>query len=583
MKINQVRFNSPTAAAFGNIPKFEPTDRFDIDTSSDIALFAARRAKKIQVDGITEDLFWQNGNLLTTDDRKAFTDGSRTKPYGEGSIKVGVSPTADGMRIKVKSHHKTKNEKVQLTLQVRVINQGKEQLITLGVLNSIKDKLNTRYYEATNYYDVTYDDINAYLQKHAPHLTVVPGTTLAVSARWDAGHEWGGYNRNGMIEAPRPLKAASPVAIRTNPAGAITYDDVPLDIAVPVDDDFYQRYKAVVKKNSKLTTRMECEYKGATSEDELEAAVRSLYELSDDADALKKLLGDDWSIEPITRYYVKDDNGNVLKDARGFPKIDPMKDIYYDSPSWSITKRKGALRVRSNKQKSGSLNVKPGNGVLDPQTGIRKRVEIGLDLRRGFDIERLKDLFTEKSEYYNPFNEMEAMDGRIREDKVLQPALEVVGDRHKFKLTNQQTGEEIEISCDFTKAKTLRDADADPKTGEPREAEHFQIEMEIDHLQINSTNVVTGPNVANRSWTKFRNQNDQVKYLSELDEDESAINTGRPRIHTREDLKNPNALKEELKALGTVKEKLIAHLFKNGMKPATQKAHMAWELMGLDK
>ena len=230
---------------------------------------------------------------------------------------------------------------------------------------------------------------------------------------------------------------------------------------------------------------------------------------------LDQILGKDLVMVPVRRHWMctdgqplgerdlanlgVDKNGapiTVQRDARGWPHLDPMKDVYRDDKNLTFSKASGAARARSNGQKSGHVEVKPNGGVLDPKTGIRQRVEIGLSLKPNVNPDEFKTLLRYME--LNPGSELaQSPLGHIileaKKAGVLEALTQDVTEwadvtqiRHKFEVKNTKTGTAAEVSLDMVHAKTVRNEHQ--VNGQPQEQTYYVIETELDHLQLNSSN-----------------------------------------------------------------------------------------------
>ncbi len=506
--------------------------------------------------------------------------GGRT---GRGHIKVDAKPSAKGALVTVHSYHSNPGDKITLVLQARVNDGGKETIISLATLAD-KEVLNKTGYKGERTYEIDYGQINKFLAKEAPQLKIEPGTPLAVGALWATGHQWGGFNRGGFFAAPTPLGGSSAVAVRAGalkPTARKGKQSLPLDAAVRYTPALESKWKNVLEKGGAVTTRLESELKanprggrGTTGERELEKAVRLLYTLVGDAKAARKVLGPDWEIEPITRHYVKDARGRVRKDPRGFPKTDPMIDVYFDSDSYEITARQGALRIRSNEAKTGRLNIK-GTATRDDHR-VCQRVEYGLDLKPRAKLSDIKRFLGGENSLYNRgWSELDSQ-GYVGTYS-LSEAFKIIGDRHKFKLKSKKSGVEVEISLDFTTVQDLRNKDA---SGKLREAHFAQVEMELDHLQINSANMQPGyasPSSVEMPATKA----EQHRAMQKLSKHATLQTSAEPFLHkfshTKDKSFRDSDSYKEFKKL--VSGKLLKVLFPRGLSVGSQKAYTGAKLM----
>jgi hypothetical protein len=295
-------------------------------------------------------------------------------------------------------------------------------------------------------------------------------------------------------------------------------------------------------------------------------------------------LGTDAQGAPIT----------VTRDQNGWPHLDPMRDNYSDDKNLTFAQQSGAARVRGNAQKAGHAEFKIGGGVLDKKTGIRQRVETGLSLRPGATENQLKAIL--KFIQDNPSHQLaQSPLGHLVEEARKGGVLNAMGNdrtpwadvnqiRQKFELKNTKTGTSAELSLDYVHSKTVRPEHM--KNGQPQEATYYVIETELDHLQINSSNVTALQDskskaaltsaAAQETWLK-----DTAAKQASGDVDLQVLS--KPQLHSNEHVKEGSFRQtDSYKDFEAMQEKLIASLCK-GFRPgpARQKsAHFA-ELLGL--
>jgi hypothetical protein len=526
-------------------------------------------------------------------------------PVQRGFIRPDAEAIPGGFRLNVKSFHKTKNSKVTLYLIAEVLDQKTNQLktITLSVLTNNEDLCGNGY-RGDHYFDIKFDDVNKFLKSKNPNLKITPGhTTLGVAARWSNGHQAGGFGRGGTFRVPLDSGTQNvhsvPAASRANTDEA----DLPLDMQVAYPPQLVQQVPTL-KPDGNIVSRLESELKGEASKQEMTSAVTQMYKLVEqvqqgDKSGVERMLGKDWTIETVNRYWIKDDGGSTegkpgtgffkgfRVDDDGLPIQDPMRDQYMDDPNLRMTRHQGAIRLRTNKQAT-VINVKPGGGRRDDRSNITQRVEVGVELKPGATVQEagntLRGLATNRQFSGSIFNhaqrQVNELDGQLNLQNALQPWLEVVQDRHKFTVKNEKTGVEIELSFDKVNTKTLRPnlAEAD---GSPREAEFYVLEAELDHLQLassNASNYAAG-SVSNSSGT-FSNDQQQDTWLASTS-DQVTMDL-EPRLHELDDLQNKSFRQTtSYKQFEGATGKLIPALFPNGLTPGIQKAAAAAEKLGL--
>ncbi len=389
-----------------------------------------------------------------------------------------------------------------------------------------------------------------------------------------------------------------------------------------------------------ITTRLESEYKGSVDPGEMNTMISKGYELAElsekamggDAAARKKLdrlLGPDLVLTPVKRHWMASDgeplgsrttnDHNVVgdfdaagkftaaldaagkeivvnKDAAGWPSLDPMKDGYSDDKSLTFSKESGAARVRGNKQKMGHAEFKIGGGVLDTKTGIRQRVETGLSLKPGATEDQLKALLKFMKD--NPNSELaqsplghlieEAKKGGVLDAMATDrtPWADVTQIRHKFELKNTKTGTAAELSLDMVSAQTLRKEHE--VSGAAQTREYFVIEMELDHLQLNSSNVTEMADTKTKAaLTSTVEQETWLKATAAAQQkgDVELEVMSKPQLHSNEHVKDGSFRQtSSYKDFEGMQARLLVAICDNGAfkpGPARQKsAHFA-ELLGL--
>ncbi|MCK5689586.1 hypothetical protein KAI87_09975, partial [Myxococcota bacterium] len=272
-------------------------------------------------------------------------------------------------------------------------------------------------------------------------------------------------------------------------------------------------------------------------------------------------------------------------DDNGLPVQDPMHDEYMDDDKLRMTGVQGAIRLRKNKQAT-MINVKPGGGREDPATGIRQRVEVGLELTADSTVEdatKMLGKLAGDSRWNNTvFNhadrQVRQLDSELKLANALKPWLNVVQDRHKFTVKNEKTGVEIELSLDKVLASTIRPEHAMPD-GSPRSTEFFILEAELDHLQLASNNQSSYA-AGGASSGVFKSNDSQDTWLKNTGTDVTM--DIEPRLHELDDLNNAAFRStDSYKSFEGVNELIKKALFPAGFQPAIQKAAQAGQLLGL--
>ena len=308
-----------------------------------------------------------------------------------GYVKCEAEAIADGFRLRVNTFHENTNDKITLVLQTEVFDPDSNsiQTINLSVLANAVE-LNGNSYRGNYTVDVSYDDINKFFKKRKSKLQVTPGTTqLFVAAFWNDGsggvsHRAGGPGRGGDFRTPAPngtMSATGAWIQGLSGTAAKPTQDLPLDMAVSYPTRLTADYP-VLKADGNVVTRLESEFKGVADKDSMTKAISRMYEMasqaaSGDKSEIQKLLGKNWTVSTVNRYWLKDDGSANLpgKAGAGFfkgfrvdddnlPIQDPMLDHYMDDKDLSLTRTEGALRLRNNKAAT-VIHIKPGAGVID--------------------------------------------------------------------------------------------------------------------------------------------------------------------------------------------------------------------------
>ncbi len=532
-------------------------------------------------------------------------NGTGEGPVSRGFVRCDASPIPGGCRLHVESFHGNHNDSITLYLLAEVLDEKTNQLrtVTLSVLAN-GENLNGQSFRGNTYFDISYDDVNKWLQQRNGALHVTPGsTTLAVAARWSVGHQAGGFGRGGVFRLPPASTAQSALNVRAaNASGATDKLDVPLDMQVGYPQQLVQAVPQL-KPDGAILSRLESELKGCTSKDDMVAGVKEAYRLSALAHEgktaeVEKILGKGWGIEPVSRYWLKDDGaanqpgkpGSGLTkgyrvDDRGWPLQDPMHDTYMDNANLDMTAHEGAIRLRKNKQAT-EVNVKPGGGRRDDKTKITQRIEYALMLlakANTADCAQVLQMIAGNAQWSGTiFNqaqrEVNKLDATLNLAQCLVPWLDVVQERHKFTVKNDK-GVEIELSLDFVKAKTTRPNQAG-RDGQPREVEFCVLEAELDHLQLQSANQANYVAASSVGTAHFSTEQEQDSWLKATSQ--NVTMDIEPRLHEVKDLEN-KAFREtaSYRAFEGISDRMLGALFPNGLATGRQKAAHAAELLGL--
>jgi hypothetical protein len=439
----------------------------------------------------------QPGQLGGTESRADLEDGGWVS---RGFIDVKFAPAVGGVDISVESRHTKPSNPASYTgdemviyLQARVLDAGKERVITLatmfdGVMNADGTS------SATKKFHVNYDDINTWLQAKNPNLKFVPGDPLAAYAVWKSvGHQWGGFMREGYFNSPQPLGRTNAIDVRSGNIGkapqVVATSDIvkPIDITHSVPESLVTQFPLVLEKGSKLVSRREHETKYCPKTlDELKAATLKLMSIAAAGPAekekllvdmfgkdehLSKMRGMDvsgWKLHTTDRYYSKDAQGQVRKNADGLPIVVPMFDVYQDDAkpargekfpfarnNMATRFRDGEIKAGSNVGSMGKLNMKTPR-VNDPFTLIQTGLELSLDTKPGISkndaaMTQLATFLDSAPSPYNPLTEQKKVDSNLRGASVQQSAINNLANRYKFTLEHEN-GMEVEISMDIVHA-----------------------------------------------------------------------------------------------------------------------------------
>ena len=572
---------------------------------------------------------------------------------GYGDV-TKVAATQDGFKVDLNIFTSSANDPVQLFLQLPIFDKktGALTYLNLDLLTADgkgKFEDNVAQTQTTDpiswqpcfggsrSYQFSLAQINDFIKASGLKLEVKPGDQMSISGIVvGSGHRVMNAASNGFV-VPQPTVNQAQV-IRPGQAAAaaaagIKAQDLPLDISIKLSKEIlneglelpgvgYMTPGQILEGD--ITTRLESEFKGSVSASQMDSMITSSYalaELSDkalggDAAARKKLdrlLGPGLVLTPVKRHWLTSDgepvgerdpanlgtdkNGQPItipRDAKGWPNLDPMEDGYSDDKALTFSQNSGAARTRGNKQKMGHAEFKLNGGVLDPKTGIRQRVEIGLTLKPGADDAKLKALLQYIAD--NPSSKIaQSPLGHIIEDARKAGVLDaVIGDRrpwadvtqirHKFELKNTKTGTSAELSLDIVHSKTVRAEHM--VNGQPQEQTYYVIEAELDHLQISSKNVTEMPEASSKS--AFTNAAAQESWLQTKATEQASgaadlMILNRPQLHSVDHVKDGTFRQTaSYKDYEGMQEHLLVAIcdnFKPG--PARQKsAHFA-ELLGL--
>jgi hypothetical protein len=293
-----------------------------------------------------------------------------------------------------------------------------------------------------------------------------------------------------------------------------------------------------LKSDGNIVSRLESELKGGTDKASMTKAVHEMYRLAALAHQgnhkeVEKLLGKDWTVETVNRYWLKDDGSGTQPgkagtgffkgfrvDDKGLPIQDPMLDSYMDDANLAMTRHEGAIRLRKNQQAT-MINVKPGGGRRDDKTQITQRIEVGIELK--------------------PTANTADASMALRS------------------LASGQWSGTV-----FNHAQ--------------REVEFCVLEAELDHLQLQSGNQAAYVAAGSVNSSYFPDENQQDQWLRATTP--SVTMDIDPRLHEIKDLDNQSFRSTSSDtAFEGVAAKLVPALFPQGLESGRQKAAYAAELM----
>ncbi len=571
------------------------------------------------------------------------TTGGGFVAYGDIST---PRPTASGFDVDVTLYTTQNTDRISLLLQVPLLDSVSGQLTYFNLDLLTFDSQAKTYDESITTtagtepisgascftgrrsYSFSLDKINAYLAQQKLGVQVGPEDQLVISG-FIAGD--GHRVMNGVsntIAVPEPLSqgAMSPVALQASGANAplVKGRALPLDLAVKLadgvlndefDDANYNLRRVGDIIAGTITTRLESEYKGSVECEQLTQMIDRAYAwsaLSEKALAgdkaaraeLDKALGKDVVLVPVSRHWLASDGKavgqraladvTIQRDEHGWPRLDPMRDQYSDNATMDISRICGGIRVRSNSQKEGDAEFKLTGGIVDPKTGIRQRVEIAVTLQPGATeadlVAMLASIRNEPTSQLaqSPLGHIvqEATKANVAEALTdnRTPWADVTQIRHKFELRNTKTRTSAELSLDEVHVRTLR-----PEhqiNGVPQEIVFYVVETELDHLQLNSSNVTTQQSVLNKS--ALVNKAEQEAFVQAA---QQALATGamhletlkKPQLHSIDHISEGSfrttASYHEFEKMQGKMLKALCDGFKPG--PAYQKAAHAAQLFDL--
>jgi hypothetical protein len=231
------------------------------------------------------------------------------KGYERGAITVASAQVDDKhFALDVKTMHsgsslKGNDDKMSLFIETKIQGKnGNPTEIIARLATPLKGPANNiDAWNGQHRFVINYDELNAALKAHHPDLSLfdakgnfVAGATIAVRAKWDAGHNWGGYGRLGVTDIPPPVKKNNAATIQAgniaSSAVKIAADEMPVDLEhvmpASVQGKFSKPFTAQLDgysntsfqpifnadKPMKVSTRLERELKGKVETPERQEA-----------------------------------------------------------------------------------------------------------------------------------------------------------------------------------------------------------------------------------------------------------------------------------------------------------------------
>jgi hypothetical protein len=268
--------------------------------------------------------------------------------YERGAISVASAQVDDKhFALDVKTMHanpysgalKGNDDKLSLFIETKI--QGKDKNgnpteIIARLATPLKGPANNvDAWNGQHRFVINYDELNAALKAHHPDLSLfdakgnfVAGATIAVRAKWDGGHNWGGYGRLGVTDIPPPVKKNNAAAVQAGNIASssvkIAADEMPVDLEhmlpAAVQAKFSKPFTAQLDgysntsfqpifnadKPMKVSTRLERELKGKVdSVEKQEAAIVRMQLISAGYEPLVKELRQNLTAELITTAKMK--------------------------------------------------------------------------------------------------------------------------------------------------------------------------------------------------------------------------------------------------------------------------------------
>jgi hypothetical protein len=489
--------------------------------------------------------------------------------YDRGTLEIAEAiPTAEGMKVTVHVGHAMPDDTVELVLQARLRDGGQQKIINLGVVAA--GLQNGGAPDSVLTFEVRYADIDAYLKEINPNLAFRPGAPLAVLAQWKGYsgyflHSWGGFNRDGVFYTEGPAET-----VTATDGTIVSRDPPPLDIGVRYGEILWKKHPALAYRGQ-LSSRLEYETKWKVPDARFQSMLQEIETAVADPAKVRELFGADWVLEPVKKYWKTDPK-------TGEKVLEPMVDTYYDVDQLTLTEKEYVARFRSKEKDTKNIFGIKLPGETDA-AGINTRVDYGLQVKTWVknDPKVLGPFLRDMKEPLNPMRFLQAELPGVDLGE-LKPVLRLIDKRHKYNLTNKKTQMQIELSLDDVRAISLIHKDGQ---GNPLTSSYKQIEFEVNHLQMGSTNVVNG----NKGVRTALIEDAQKQEAFIRNASDKATFGGAPRIHQPSDVKHPSlAGNPTFLEHQKLTELLKGWFFPNSKPvPAHQKANEGFRRMGVIK
>ena len=587
------------ASAVGTNANAAPVDA--MDSVAGTATAPPSAVKPISIDfnpgeGINQRTFISTAQL--TVGGSTFGAKKESGAYERGEIEIkNLVATDKGCLITIHIKKQKKNDDVVLRLQAQLQDsKHPAKVITLARLgekfgNPPVSTVKTSDFDEILTFEIDYDKMNEGFAQQNGRIQLKAGAPLAVFGRFGGFHQSGGFHRMGTFYIPQrnvnPLPQLT-IGSDTNLRGT----SKPMDMEVAYPKSLSDKFKTALKAGGKAMSRVEAEAKIDVPLDKIFSVYNHIEELTTNDRMRERILGKEWEIIPIDRYYQRDEDGLVLKDANGLPQTDPMVDTYTDDKARSMAKAESVFRLREKEgDRSNYVNVKPGSGLADADfPWVRHRIERSLEVtpEAAKDFTRMRN-FLNSSQPLNPLHDIFEVAPGVSLSELSTPSMKIVDRRYKFMLKHLIKGDdgkmkpdgiEVELSLDdcygvpMEGGKLMKDADGNFKS-----VHIGQLEAEVAHVNLVSKNQLSNKG-ADAEIKMVRNKHDQIAFIKALGNDAEFV--GPPPMHTLSDL--PGFFDKD-STYKTYKKMLpgLMHFLFDGEEilPAKQKYHELAKVSGI--